>query len=48
MRLLQKEIQNLPTFYYSFEDEFSKLEFINKQDFINYFETVLKIDFSKP
>ena len=40
-----KEETNLPVYYYSFEDEFSRLEFKNKLDFINFFQTTLNVDF---
>ncbi len=48
LHLIEKEFNHLPTYYYSFEDEFSRLEFANKQDFVSYFQTTLNIDFFKP
>ncbi len=46
--MLKNEVKDRLVYYYSFEDEFSKLDFLNKQDFINYFTRVLKVDFFKP
>lgn len=44
LQILQKELKG-STYYYSFEDDFSKIEFTTKTDFITYFTLSLGVDF---
>jgi predicted AAA+ superfamily ATPase len=44
LQMLQRELAG-NTYYYSFEDDFSKMEFATKADFMNYFTLSLGVDF---
>lgn len=44
LQILQKELTG-NIYYYSFEDDFSKIEFTTKADFMNYFTLSLGVDF---
>jgi len=40
LKIIQQE-SSIKTYYYSFEDEFGKLSFLNKNEFIDYFKVIL-------
>ena len=44
LKILQNELKE-KTYYYSFEDEFEKLSYSNKTEFISFFQTILWVDF---
>ena len=46
LQILRNELGG-DIYYYSFEDDFSKIEFMTKADFIDYFRLSLGIDFKK-
>ncbi len=46
LEILEKTLK-WKKYFYSFEDDFSKIEFENKNDFISYFELSLWVDFYK-
>lgn len=44
LKILQEDLKE-KTYYYSFEDEFEKISFSNKNEFIDFFKTILWVDF---
>lgn len=44
LEIVQKELPG-KVYYYSFEDDFSKIEFATKTEFISYFTLSLGVDF---